>query len=323
MITPALSVRNLTVSFPDDEGAPVVDGISFDLAPGELAALVGESGCGKSVTSRAIMGLLPAHRARTESHSIRLGGTEISRLNARGWRTIRGKEIAMVFQEPSTALDPVFTIGSQLCQVIRRHCASGRDETRRRALLALEQGGFRNPSDVYSAYPHQLSGGMRQLAMIALAISTGPRVLIADEPTTALDVSTQSLVIEQLKKLRDAGTGILLVTHDLGVVAQSCCRAMVMYSGRLVETGPYPEMYRQPLHPYTQGLLAAVPRIAAGKTRYARPIPGRVPAPRERGSGCHFADRCERGDAGCRTQFPALKDHGRSRVACHHPLESA
>ncbi len=323
MTVPALKVHNLSVVFHGLHGPEkVVDGISFELAAGEIVGLVGESGCGKSVTARALMGLLPVPAAQTTSASIQLAGAEISTLSNRGWQTIRGKEMAMVFQEPSTALDPVFTIGQQITHVIRRHRTSNRSAAKLQALKALEHGGFASPREVYHAYPHQLSGGMRQLAMIAMAMATQPRVLIADEPTTALDVSTQSLVIEQMKTLRDKhGTAVLLVSHDLGVVAQCCSRAMVMYCGRLVEQADYPELYRNPRHPYTRGLLASIPRICAGRPIYAQPIPGRVPAPVERLDGCHFADRCDRSDEQCVVRFPALEEIDRTRVACFHPLE--
>ena len=227
----------------------------------------------------------------------------------------------MVFQEPSTALDPVFTIGQQISSVIRRHRKPGKSACTQQALEALRQGGFNQPQEVFGAYPHQLSGGMRQLVMIAMAMATQPRLLIADEPTTALDVSTQSLVIEQLKRLKDHhGTTVLLVTHDLGVVAQCCSRAMVMYCGRLVEQADYSELYERPRHPYSEGLLASVPRIGTGRPARAKSIPGRVPVPSEITVGCHFADRCSYADDVCRGRFPPLEQTGKSRVACHHPL---
>jgi len=319
---PALSVRNLCVSFPGRGGPErVVDGISFDLSDGEIVGLVGESGCGKSVTSLALMGLIPPHLATTSVDSIQLFGTEISTLNARGWQKIRGKDMAMIFQEPATALDPVFTIGQQISQVLRRHGTMSKASARQKALDALEQGGFSDPQQVFNAYPHHLSGGMRQLTMVALAMATRPRVLIADEPTTALDVSTQSLLLEQLRKLRDNhGTAVLLVSHDLGVVAQCCTRAMVMYCGRLVEQGNYSDLYRQPRHPYTAGLLASIPRIAAGQPVRTHAIPGRIPTPSELPIGCHFADRCKRADGLCRQRFPAQRKLQGTQVACHHPL---
>jgi peptide/nickel transport system ATP-binding protein len=322
MTAPALEVRNLSVAFRSAVGPErVVDGVSFELQQGEIAGLVGESGCGKSVTAHALLGLLPERAATTSAESLQLCGAELSRLNARGWRSVRGREISMVFQDPATALDPVFTIGQQLSEVIRRHRTHDRAEARRLALEALAHCGFPGPAEIYSAYPHQLSGGMRQLAMLALATSTRPRVLIADEPTTALDVSTQSLVLSLLRSLRDRdGTAILLVSHDFGVIAQCCDRAMVMYCGRIVEQADYRSLYREPRHPYTDGLLKSVPRVAAGRGDFARPIPGRVPPASQRIAGCRFADRCELGDGECRRHYPAMEAIGGSRVACHHPL---
>jgi peptide/nickel transport system ATP-binding protein len=319
---PALRVHDLSVSF-HAAGGPekVVDGVSFELYPGEIVGLVGESGCGKSVTARALLGLLPPRVATTEVSTMQLDGTELSTLNERGWRSVRGREISMVFQEPGSALDPVLTIGRQLEEVIRRHRTRDRRAARQQAMETLEQGGFPSPGEVYGAYPHQLSGGMRQLAMLAMATATHPRVLIADEPTTALDVSTQSLVLDRLRRLRDRHEmAVLLVSHDLGVVAQSCDRVMVMYCGRIVEQADYARLYGHPLHPYTEGLLKSVPRISARGGDPVKPIPGRVPPPSERPAGCVFADRCARADERCRLQFPPMEEMGGSRVACHHPL---
>ncbi|MFT5138799.1 MAG: peptide/nickel transport system ATP-binding protein [Lysobacterales bacterium] len=324
MSTPVLKVRNLNIAFRGMNGLEaVVDGISFDLFAGEIVGLVGESGCGKSVTARALMGLLPAHTTKTSSVSMQLAGKELSGLDSRGWRQIRGRDMAMIFQEPSTALDPVFTLGQQINGVLRRHQNISRSDAKLKTISALEMGGFTDAMQVYHAYPHQLSGGMRQLAMIALAMATRPRILIADEPTTALDVTTQTLVLEQLKHLRDEyATAVLLVTHDLGVVAQSCSRAMVMYCGRLVEQSEYTEMFHHPRHPYTKGLLEAVPRIHSGSGNYAKAIPGRVPSYKEYPPGCHFAERCSRADDLCLKKYPPIEYQNNSRVACHHPLGS-
>ena len=318
-----LKVRDLRVAFRGPKGSQnAVDGISFDLAAGEIVALVGESGCGKSATANALMNLLPAHTAETSFTSLQLDGSEISLLKTRGWQSIRGKEIAMVFQEPATALDPVFTVGHQIGRIIRRHQGVSMPVAWEMALQALEQSGFASPQAVAGAYPHQLSGGMRQLAMIALAVATRPRVLIADEPTTALDVTTQSLVLEQLKLLRERhGTAVLLVTHDLGVAAQCCDRAMVMYCGKLVEQADYARLYRNPRHPYTSGLFASVPRITAGRPDPVRPIPGRVPSISNLPPGCHFADRCPHADDNCLKHYPTISTIDGDRVACHHPLE--
>lgn len=324
MKTPALRVRNLKVAFQGAEGPELaVGGISFDLFAGEMVGLVGESGCGKSVTARALMGLIDSRVADVSFSSLQLAGTELSGLNRHGWQTVRGKAMVMVFQEPATALDPVFTIGYQIVCVLRRHRNISKPQAKQTTLKALESCGFSNPENVFEAYPHQLSGGMRQLALIALAMVTRPNVLIADEPTTALDVSTQSLVLEQLKRLREENnTAILLITHDLGVVAQSCSRAMVMYCGKLVEQSSYADLFHHARHPYTQGLLDSIPRITAGGKAYAKPIPGRVPSCTEYPPGCHFAERCNRADKLCRDNYPAIRHMRESLVACHHPLGS-
>jgi peptide/nickel transport system ATP-binding protein len=322
MSQPVFSVRELSVAFRHQRRlVGVVEGISFDLHAGETMALVGESGSGKSVTAMALMGLLPKSMARTTAHSIQLAGREVFGIDAGSWRQIRGKEMAMIFQEPSTALDPVFTIGAQLSRVLRRNRAQNRRTAAGEAQSALEAVGFPDPAEVFNAYPHQLSGGMRQLVMIAMAMAVRPRVLIADEPTTALDVTTQSLVIEKLEALqREQGTAILLVTHDLGVAARCCRDAMVMYCGRLVEAAPYAQLFRQPRHPYTRGLLRAVPRIGDGRPAMVEAIEGRIPALSEWPTGCHFAARCSRADDVCRKRFPPTVERDGSRVACYHPL---
>jgi oligopeptide/dipeptide ABC transporter ATP-binding protein len=322
MTEAVFSVRNLSVAFRRQHGLEgVVDGISFDLHAGETVALVGESGSGKSVTAMALLGLLPAAQAETRAQRITLGGRDLTQLSEQQWRDVRGRDIAMIFQEPSTALDPVFTVGSQLTRVLRRRRGPHGGSVTSAALDALQAVGFANASDVFRAYPHQLSGGMRQLVMIAMAMAVRPRVLIADEPTTALDVTTQSLVIEKLELLkRQQDTAILLVTHDLGVAARCCQRAMVMYCGRLVEQAPYAQLYRHPRHPYTRGLLNAVPRIANGRPAPVDAIPGRIPALSEWPVGCHFAARCSRADRLCRQRFPPTEDLGGTRVACYHPL---
>ena len=325
MNAPVLSVSDLSVTFRSPGGAgPAVDKISFDLRAGEIVGLVGESGCGKSVTALALLGLIPAARAAVTAASLQLAGRDLPGLPEKSMRSVRGGEIAMIFQEPAAALDPVFTIGRQISNVIRRHRGVKADAAHRQALQALEQGGFPEPEQIYRAYPHHLSGGMQQLAMIAMAIAVRPRVLIADEPTTALDVTTQALVLERLRGLRDsADTAILLVSHDLGVVANSCSRVLVMYCGRILEQARYETLYTNPRHPYTAGLLASVPRIrkgsAAGTRALLAPIPGQVPALTALPAGCHFAPRCVHADELCRTQTPALESRENSLVACHHP----
>ncbi|NIP17244.1 MAG: ATP-binding cassette domain-containing protein [Xanthomonadales bacterium] len=323
---PVLSVEDLSVTFRSPRGPETaVDRVSFELREGEIAGLVGESGCGKSVTALALLNLVPRERAEVTG-TIRLAGETLPPRDGPGWRRVRGGGIAMIFQEPGTALDPVFTIGHQLGRVIRRHRGAGASAARGLALEALEQGGFPQPDQVFRAYPHQLSGGMRQLVMIVMALVARPRVLIADEPTTALDVTTQALVLQRLRELREStGTSILLVSHDLGVVATCCERALVMYCGRLVEEAPYDTLFHHARHPYTSGLLAAVPRIRrpgeTGPVADPVPIPGQVPALDSLPRGCHFAERCAYADHKCRAETPKPVALQGATVACHHPLE--
>jgi oligopeptide/dipeptide ABC transporter ATP-binding protein len=323
---PVLSVADLCVTFRTRHGPEAaVDRLSLELPAGGITALVGESGCGKSVAVHALLGLVSRRRADVAAAHVRLDGRDLLNLSERQMRGVRGGGIAMVFQEPGTALDPVFSVGQQLASVIRRHRGGGWRAARHLAMESLRQGGFPEPEQVFRSYPHQLSGGMQQLVMIAMAIAARPRLLIADEPTTALDVTTQALILQRLRDLRDTlGTSILLVTHDFGVVAGTCDRVLVMYCGRIVEEGPYARLYRAPRHPYSAGLLAAVPRISSTRgTAPPRtvPIPGQVPALSDLPAGCHFADRCSRATAVCRTTVPKLAGNGETRVACHHPLQ--
>ena len=261
----ALSVRNLSVSFRSEAGlSPVVDRVSFDLAEREVLALVGESGCGKTKTAEAIMGLVPHDAWQVQADAIELGGSELATLSEAGLRKYRGREISMIFQEPLTALDPVFTAGSQLCSVFGRHRGKTRRQARESSIAMLTRVGFADPGRIMQSYPHQLSGGMRQRVMIAMGMACRPRVLIADEPTTALDVTTQAQVLSQLVLLgREFETAILLITHDLGVVAQYCDRALVMLGGRIVEQATVNELFARPRHPYTRNLLASVPRVGS------------------------------------------------------------
>jgi peptide/nickel transport system ATP-binding protein len=266
MNSPVLSIRNLSVSPRRQGGLPaIVDQISFDLNEGEVLAIVGESGCGKTKTAEAIMGLLSGDAWKVQVDAIELDGSNLATLSEAGWKKIRGREISMIFQEPLTALDPVFTAGSQLCSVFGRHRDKARREAREFSMDMLQRVGFADPGRIMQSYPHQLSGGMRQRVMIAMAMACQPRVLIADEPTTALDVTTQAQVLSQLTRLgRESGTSILLITHDLGVVAQYCDRAMVMLDGRIVEQATVEELFASPQHSYTRSLLASVPRVRAG-----------------------------------------------------------
>ncbi len=266
MNPPVLSIRKLSVSRPRQDGlAAIVDQVSFDLNEGEILAVVGESGCGKTKTAEAIMGLLSGEAWKVQADAIELDGSNLATLCEAGWQKIRGRQISMIFQEPLTALDPVFTAGSQLCSVFGRHRGKTGREARKSSVDMLKQVGFADPGRIMRSYPHQLSGGMRQRVMIAMAMACRPRVLIADEPTTALDVTTQAQVLSQLTRLgRESGTSILLITHDLGVVAQYCDRALVMLDGRIVEQATVKDLFARPRHPYTRKLLTSVPGIQAG-----------------------------------------------------------
>ena len=324
-----LSVKELSVSFtPEDRPVAVVDQVSFELAAGEMVGLVGESGCGKSVTGAALLGLAPGPGVRVEAGQLLLGEHDLAALDEAGWRRIRGSSISMIFQEPLTALDPVFTIGSQLIEVIRRHQKINRLDAREAAANLLHAVGFADGERILHSYPHELSGGMRQRVMIAMAMSCRPRVLIADEPTTALDVTTQAQILRLIRELaRETGTAVLLITHDLGVVAQTCDRALIMYCGRIVEEGPVDLLFSQPRHPYTAGLLAALPRITAGPVQQVVSIPGSVPPLTRLPTGCRFNNRCVHASQRCSGQVPQLllmdEDAGASRAhrcACHHPL---
>jgi ABC-type dipeptide/oligopeptide/nickel transport system ATPase component len=262
----ALSIKNLSVSTRrQGRMSSIVDRVSFDLAEGEVLAMVGESGCGKTKTAEAIMGLVPRDSWNVQADTIELAGSNLAALSETGLRKVRGREISMIFQEPLTALDPVFTAGSQLCFVFGRHRGKRKREARKSSIAMLERVGFADPGRIMRSYPHQLSGGMRQRVMIAMAMACQPRVLIADEPTTALDVTTQAQVLSQLVLLgRESGTSILLITHDLGLVAQYCDRALVMLEGRIVEQATVEALFAKPRHPYTRSLLASVPGARAG-----------------------------------------------------------
>ncbi|MFE3946035.1 ABC transporter ATP-binding protein [Streptomyces sp. NPDC059118] len=324
---PVLRVRDLTVSFHGAERTVhAVDGVSYDLAPGEVLAVVGESGCGKSVTSMAVMGLLPP-TARIGG-SITLDGQELVGAPEKRLRSVRGRRLSMIFQEPMTSLNPVLTIGRQITEVLRRHQGMGRREAGERAVELLGVVGIPAPRKRVDEYPHQLSGGMRQRVMIAIAVACDPAVLIADEPTTALDVTVQAGILDVLRSLRDRlGTAIVLITHDLGVVADTADRVLVMYAGRPVEQAPVDELFASPRHPYTRGLLGAVlrpgSRGAGGRARLDE-IPGLVPDLREQPVGCGFAPRCASADTDCLAARPPLRraDSGHL-TACFHPADAA
>jgi peptide/nickel transport system ATP-binding protein len=293
-MTRVLDVRDLRVSFPAPDGHRFfpVDGVSFTLDRGETLALVGESGCGKSLTSLALLRLVPPPGRVEPGSTIRLGDTDVLSLEGEALRHIRGRRIGMIFQDPMTSLNPVFTVGDQIAEGVRAHLSVSRAEARERARALLQEVGIPDPASRLDAYPHQLSGGMRQRVMIAIALAAEPEILVADEPTTALDVTVQAQILEVLDRLRRArGMAVLLITHDLGIVAGRADRVAVMYAGQIVEEAPTPELFAHPSHPYTQGLFASVPRISGPVTRLT-PIGGTVPPPTAWPAGCRFRPRC-------------------------------
>ena len=323
-----LSIVNLSLGFQTSQGlVPVVDNLSLTIGAGRIVGLVGESGCGKSVTARAIMRLLPTPPARINAGKILLNGEDLLQLDNIGMRHVRGNQIGMVFQEPMTSLNPTLPIGYQVGEALRLHGKSDRAKVkpdRATVLEMLDLVGIGAEERRYDQYPHELSGGLRQRVMIAMALICRPRLLIADEPTTALDVTIQAQILELLLSLRDElGMAILLITHDLGVVANYADEVAVMYAGSVVETAPVLSLFDHPRHPYTKGLLDAIPRLAGGKGRLAT-IEGSVPDPGSRPSGCRFAERCGRVLDRCRSEEPSLiADPGTSdaghAVACWNP----
>jgi oligopeptide/dipeptide ABC transporter ATP-binding protein len=289
-----LEVHNLRISFPSAGKTRVnpVDGVSFGLMRGETLALVGESGCGKSLTSLALLQLVPAPGRIEQGSVVRLGDTDVLALKGESLRRIRGRRIGMIFQDPMTSLNPVFTVEDQIVEGILAHFKMPRAKARERALQLLQEVGIPDPLERLKAYPHQLSGGMRQRVMIAIALAAEPEILVADEPTTALDVTVQAQILEVLDRLRASrGMAVLLITHDLGIVAGRADRVAVMYAGQIIEESSTERLFANPSHPYTQGLFASVPRIT-GPLRRLTPIRGSVPAPSAWPSGCRFRPRC-------------------------------
>ncbi|MDT7648843.1 MAG: peptide/nickel transport system ATP-binding protein [Pseudonocardiales bacterium] len=325
-MTPRLAVENLSVEFSTDEGPVLaVDRMSFTVEPREVLALVGESGCGKSVTSMSILGLLP--RSATVSGSIEFEGRELTSLPEAAIREIRGRDVSMIFQEPMTSLNPSFTVGFQIREVLHRHERMTRRQSWARASELLELVRMPAPEARLREYPHQLSGGMRQRVMIAMAVACNPKVLIADEPTTALDVTIQAQILDILRDLREeVGTSILLITHDLGVVADIADRVAIMYAGHQVESGPVDDLFAHPQHPYTAGLLGAVPRpdrFNRSGSRRLQEIPGLVPVLHGRPDACVFAPRCARASGECATSMPVLEQTRPAQyAACFHAGES-
>ena len=322
-----LQVRGLRTVFSTDDGDfAAVDGIDLDVASGRTLAIVGESGCGKSVTSLSIMGLVPNPPGRIAAGSIRFEGTELVGARPALLQDLRGNGLAMIFQEPMSSLNPAFTIGEQIIEGLLRHRAINRAQATKRALAMLRQVRMPAPEQRLGEYPHQLSGGMRQRAMIAMALACEPRLLIADEPTTALDVTIQAQILALMRSLQQAmGTAIILITHDLGVVAELADEVLVMYAGRVVERAPVQALFSTPQHPYTVGLLGSVPRLDSQRHRLAA-IDGQVPGPQQRPAGCAFAPRCPFADARCLAETPPLRLVGDSpdahQSACWHaPLD--
>jgi peptide/nickel transport system ATP-binding protein len=317
-MTRVLQVENLRVSFPAGDGGRVfpVDGVSFTLDRGQTLALVGESGCGKSLTSLALLRLIPSPGRVEDSSAIRLGDTDVLALRGEALRRIRGRRIGMVFQDPMTSLNPVFTVGDQIAEGVRAHFEVSRAEARRRALRLLQEVGIPDPAARLDAYPHQLSGGMRQRVMIAIALSAEPEILVADEPTTALDVTVQAQILEVLDRLRDShGMAVLLITHDLGIVAGRADRVAVMYAGQIVEEAPTASLFARPSHPYTQGLFASIPRIT-GPVERLSPIGGSVPPPGAWPGGCRFRPRCPKAFEKSETMPPLLPVGPDHRMRC-------
>ena len=313
-----LEVRGLRTLFDTDDGEfAAVDGVDFSVEAGRTLAIVGESGCGKSVTALSIMGLVPNPPGRIAGGSIRFEGAELVGAPASALQDLRGNGIAMIFQEPMSSLNPVFTIGEQIVEALLRHRRISRAEAVARAIAMLRKVRIPAPEQRFHEHPHKLSGGMRQRAMIAMALACEPRLLIADEPTTALDVTIQAQILDLMRTLQtETGTAVILITHDLGVVAEVADDVVVMYAGRVVERAPVQALFEAPQHPYTVGLLGSMPRLDVQRTRLAA-IEGQVPDPLRRGPGCGFAERCPFADARCRAEAPSLREMGeRHASAC-------
>ncbi|WP_026986169.1 ABC transporter ATP-binding protein [Fodinicurvata fenggangensis] len=314
--TPLLEVLNLRVEFPTRRGTLVaVDDISFDIKPGEVLGVVGESGAGKSLTGTAVINLLEPP-GRIAGGEVRLKGQRIDNLPQEKLRHIRGRQIGMVFQDPLTSLNPLYTVGYQLEETIRTHMNMSEGQARKRGIELLSEVGISAPQDRIDQYPHQFSGGMRQRIVIALAVCANPSLIIADEPTTALDVSIQAQIIDLLKRLcHEQGTAVMLITHDMGVIAETADRVAVMYAGRLAEVGPVQNVIKQPYHPYTKGLMGAIPTVGQKLERLTQ-IDGAMPRLTEIPSGCAFHPRCPKAFDRCDTERPDPIAVEESKVAC-------
>ncbi len=322
MSEPLLQVEDLSTTFPGDGSrVPVVDQVSFSIARGEVLSLVGESGCGKSVTALSLMRLVPKPGRVEPPTRILLEGRSLLDLPVPDMREVRGSDIAMIFQEPMTALNPVLRVGAQVVEAIRLHERTSAGEARARVIELFEKVGIPDPSARFSSYPHQLSGGLKQRVMIAMAVSMRPKLLIADEPTTALDVTVQAQILELLRELqRDLGTAILLITHDLGVVNELADRVAVMYAGKIVERGTRQEILGQARHPYTRGLLRSIPALAS-RDQELEEIEGVVPSPKDWPKGCRFSTRCPLVFEPCAERAPLPTRISPQHSACCHALE--
>ena len=320
---PILEVDDLRTYFYTRDGVVrSVDGVSFSVSEGETLAIVGESGCGKSVTSLSILRLIASPPGKIVSGSIRFHGEDLLGFSDEQMRDIRGDKISMIFQEPMTSLNPVLTIGRQIGEVLELHRQYTKEEVRRRILELLKMVNIPEPESRIDEYPHQLSGGMRQRIMIAMALACDPEILIADEPTTALDVTIQAQILNLMRELRDrTRAAIILITHDLGVVAEMAQRVVVMYAGRKVEEANVFDLFEKPMHPYTLGLLNSMPRLDDAASKRLVEIPGMVPSMRTEIVGCAFAPRCSSASERCTQESPVLKDHGNEHwVACWNPV---
>jgi len=318
-----IHVKDLRTSFFTPEGeVRAIDGVSFSIDEGKTLGLVGESGCGKSVTSLSIMRLIASPPGKIVGGEIFYRGRDLLRLKNEEMRKIRGNEISMIFQEPMTSLNPVFTVGNQIGEAIKLHQGLGKKETRAKTIEMLRLVKIADPESRVDAYPHQLSGGMRQRIMIAMALSCNPSLLIADEPTTALDVTIQAQILELIKELQQkiGGMALLLITHDLGVVAEQADDVAIMYAGKIVEKTSAPAIFARPLHPYTVGLLHSLPGAGGAKKKRLDAIPGMVPSPLNLPSGCRFRDRCPKAAGICAEGEPELLEKETGHwVACHFP----
>ena len=319
---PILRIKDLVVEFKTEKGViRAVDGLSFDVMAGEPLGIVGESGCGKTVTALSILKLIPNPPGRIAGGSIDLDGVDVVSLSEDEMVTVRGDSASMIFQEPMTALNPVFTIGNQMIEIIRVHQKISKKEARERAVEMLKTVNIESPEKRVNQYPHELSGGMRQRVMIGMALSCNPKLLIADEPTTALDVTVQAEVMDEIKRLQqELGMGLILITHDLGVIAETCRRVAVMYCGKIIELSEVEELFANPKHPYTRGLLDSIPRVRKDKLERLPIIEGMVPDLASLPKGCRFADRCPKVQDRCRSEEPPLEQAGtNATVACFFP----